>query len=270
MTVISAIISKKCIAVASDSLLTVYNKHQKTFEEIETQKPKIVKVERLKAILSYWGFVAKSRYSQWTTYDFLCRMVKNNINCNSIQDFANYIKENLINEIGSELRTNGIGIHLIGYSKKLTPEFYLISNYADTQYNKFRELSVSSELYGTLIKHHSELSESTTEDKKAETINDFLNKGHMFVYNNGDPAMFNFMYCGYYQTYQVAKKRIPITANEIEVCRFLAREPIQTVANIQRCLYDNEHRLVGGRIHDLVLEKNGMKYSSSSKSAKII
>ena len=55
MTLISALISKKGIAVAPDSMLSIVNKDGSNFY-LEWQKSKIIPIPKLKACISYWGF----------------------------------------------------------------------------------------------------------------------------------------------------------------------------------------------------------------------
>lgn len=274
MTVISAVINRRCIAVASDSLITYEEGNTRIV--LERKKPKIVKVESKKAILSYWGYAATTaKMRGWTTYDFLKKIAKDAYQFESLKLFADYIKEQLNKDVGVKLEYDkkGIGIHLIGYTEvkgEYIPEFYLISNFRITNksYQVEPQLRVSSELYKTLPKSYRKWLHPTNENK-VNAIKTFLNEGKMFIFNNGDPFMFNPVFNGYRKSYRIAKERGILDNNEIERARFLAREPIVCVVNAQKVLFREGSKIVGGRVHDITLEKDTFNYHSSSKSAKI-
>lgn len=274
MTVISVVINKRCIAVASDSLITYEDGDTRVV--IEKQKPKIVKVESKKAILSYWGYAATTaKMRGWATYDFLKKMAKCAYQFDSLNQFAEYIKEQLSKDIGIKLEyfKQGIGIHLIGYVEikgEYIPKFYLISNFKITTkgYIVEPQIKITSELYKTLPKSYRKWSHPTNENKTG-AIKDFLNENKMFIFNNGDPFMFNPFFNGYRKSYIIAKERGFLDNNEIERARFLAREPIVCVVNAQKVLFRKGTKIVGGRVHDITLEKGTFQYNSSNKSAQI-
>ena len=197
MTVISAILSKSCIAIASDSLITTYDK---TNNPLEYGKSKIVYYEKLKCSASYWGLAWNDH--GWSTYDWLEKQKSKSAEIDTLENFANYLRDSLDKELSKMNYENpvhkGIGIHLVGYEKiddKWIPELFLICNYDNTNYSELREkgLGVSRETYGTVTKYLPELKNENYSDKEKRLVvyNEFLNKGRILFYNNGDPIMFN-------------------------------------------------------------------------------
>lgn len=274
MTVISAVINRKCIAMSSDSLITYEDGN--SYHVIEKNKSKIVRVEYLKSILSYWGYAATtSKMYGWTTLKFLMKMAEESHNCSSLKEFANYIKDQLTYAIGAKLKDKKqpIGIHLIGYSEinnEHIPEFYLITNttYVNNNYSIGAEIKVKSMLFTSLPKKYRKWQHPTNENK-ISAIKEFLRDKQCFVFCDGDPVMFNPFFNAYFKAYRTAEKRNILNDDEVERARILAREPISCVANAQRILFKGKKRVVGGRVHDITIEKYTLQYKSSSKSAKI-
>jgi hypothetical protein len=271
MTVISAVISAHCIAVSSDSLITVYNSGKKSYEIIETRRPKIIRLEKFLGAFSYWGLAAKSKYSGWTTYDWLKDISKKTQNFDQLSDYAVYVRNELekeINHLGIAKKNSGIGIHLTGYENYngfQIPELFLISNYTDTTYTKIGALLLSRHLFGTMPDEFKSGFTQLPQVEKQFRVKDFLSKGNMFIFNNGDPEMFNPFFSGYRDAMNLSKKRsILKDTSDIEIYRSMARRPIEMVAKAQRDYYKHDKIIVGGRIHDLVIEKNTGSFSSSS------
>ncbi|MEI8202910.1 MAG: hypothetical protein WCH34_07860 [Bacteroidota bacterium] len=271
MTVISAVISTHCIAVSSDSFLTVYNSRTKLSEIIESKKPKIVRIEKFLGSFSYWGLAAKSKTSKWKTYDWLKSISNDSKDFDKLEDYALYVKDKLkveIKSLGLEKKYTGIGIHLTGYedySGVKIPELYLISNYTDEFYTNIGELSLSRQLFITMPMEYKSDEESLNQSEKQLKVKDYLSKGKMFIFNNGDPDMFMPMLTGYKEAMNIAKNRNAIKdSNDIEIYRNMARRPIEMVTKAQRDFYKKGKIIVGGRVHDLVVEKATGKYTSTS------
>lgn len=271
MTVISAVISTHCIAVSSDSLLTVYNSATKMNEVIESRKPKIVRVEKFNGSFSYWGYAAKSRYGKWTTYDWLKKISNEAQNFTQLEDYAVFVKNQLELEfkvLRVDRKTAGIGIHLTGYEiydGVKIPELFLISNYKDTEYQKIGELNVSRHLFLTMPEEFRVGQENMTQKEKQLAVKEFLAKGKIFIFNNGDPSMFNPLFEGYQSAMSLSKKRNLIkSANDIEIYRSMARRPIEMVTKAQKDFYKEGKIIVGGRVHDLVVVKNTGEFSSTT------
>lgn len=271
MTVISAVISAHCIAVSSDSFITVYNTSTKESEIIEKKRSKIIRIEKFLGAFSYWGLAAKSKYSKWTTYDWLKKISNDSHRFGSLENYATYVRDELDKELKSlkiEKKKTGIGIHLTGYEDYngfKIPELFLISNYTDPTYSKVGELCVSRRLYFTLPDEHKNGNENLTQFDKQNLVREYLSNGKMFFFNNGDPAMFNPIFNGYRDAMDLAKTRKLIKdSNDIEIYRNIARRPIEMVTKAQRDFYKKGKIIVGGRVHDLVIEKTNGKFTSTS------
>jgi hypothetical protein len=271
MTVISAVISTHCIAVSSDSLLTVYNSSTKTSEIIEARKPKIIRVEKFLGAFSYWGLAAKSKSSKWTTYDWLKKISNEAHQFDNLEKFGTHVRDELDKEIKSlriDKKYTGIGIHLTGYEDYngfKIPELFLISNYTDPTYSKIGDLGVSRQLFPTMPDEFKAGQENLTQSEKQLLVKDFLTKGKMFIFNNGDPDMFNPFFSGYRDAMNTAKKRNAIKdSNDIEIYRNIASRPIEMVTKAQKDFYKKGKIIVGGRVHDLVIEKLTGKFTSTS------
>lgn len=271
MTVISAVISTHCIAVSSDSLLTVYNSSTKLSEIIETRKPKIIRIEKFLGAFTYWGLAARSKTSKWTTYDWLKKISNDAHRFDSLESYAIYVRDELDKEIKSlkiDKKSTGIGIHLTGYEDYdgfKIPELFLISNYTDPTYFKIGDLSVSRHLFSTMPDEFKTGNENLTQSEKQFLVKDFLTKGKMFIFNNGDPDMFNPFFSGYRDAMNTAKKRHLLKdSSDIEIYRNIARRPIEMVTKAQKDFYKKGKIIVGGRVHDLVIEKTTGKFTSTS------
>jgi len=272
MTVISAVFSTRCIAISSDSFLTAYNNRTKKYEILEKQKTKIIRVERFTGAFSYWGLAAKSKDSKWTTYTWLSDIASKAQNFDQFDQYAEYVKNQLsieIIRIGISNKDRGIGIHLVGYEEydgMRIPELFLITNFTDPSYSKTGEFSLSRNLFNKLPEELRLGGESLSIHDKQLIVNNYLSKGKLFLFNNGDPAMFNTLFGGYSEAMELAKKRnIVKDSSDIELYRNMARRPIEMVAKAQKDFYKEGNIIVGGRIHDLVIEKNSKRFSSTSR-----
>lgn len=260
MTAISAIISKDWIAAASDSLLTEYNHVSNTIKHLEFRKSKIVPIRQFKACAAYWGL---AKIGNWRTYDFLKEKATEANNYTNFEEFANYICQELqtkLNRIRFQNSSDkGIGIHLIGYESingMQIPELFLISNYTDPNYNETRELNVSRHLYGTLPEEFRN-GETTLSDKQLK-VKDFLDLRRLFIFNNGDPVMFNPAAKAIFEMFNSAKERHQLrqTNNYEEYMRLVSR-PIEIIKKVQKDFFVNDYIRVGGKIHHLLITKRG-------------
>jgi hypothetical protein len=268
MTVISAIISKECVAIASDSLITQLDKN--TFSKpYEYKKPKLVYYHHLKCCASYWGLAFNNN---WDTYDWLESLKKEIGRYQTLEAFANYMKTSLEEHLkrmpnSSDPRYGGIGIHLIGYEYidgAWIPELFFITNYAGTNYNELRPLGLSRETFGTIKKYNPDfvngISDFTSERVK---VQEHLNNNHILIYNNGDPLMFNPAFNTIFGLIKEGQRRnTSKSKNNIEIYRLMVRRPIEIVKTIQKDFYRENQILVGGKIHDFVFDQNGEKKKS--------
>lgn len=119
MTVITAVITQHCIAIATDSFLTSFDMNGNSTIE-EGEQSKIVPIRSLRAAASYWGL---AEYGSWSTYRWLQEKAKeaNQQPCLSLQEFCQLLREDLEEELNGISVQNeivrGIGIHITGYER---------------------------------------------------------------------------------------------------------------------------------------------------------
>ncbi len=268
MTVISAIISKECIAIASDSLITPFDKKTNT-KPYEYKKPKMVYYHHLKCCASYWGLAFNNN---WNTYNWLESLKKDVGKYQTLEAFANYMKTSLeegLNNIpnASDPKYGGIGIHLLGYEYIegiWIPELFFITNYAGTDYKELKPIQLSRETFGTIKKYNSNFTNDTNEfNAQRKKVHEHLNNNHILIYNNGDPLMFNPALNAIYSLIKEGEKRkTSKSKNNIETCRLMVRRPIEIIKSIQKDFYRENQIIVGGKIHDFVFDHAGERKKS--------
>jgi len=263
MTAISAIISKDWISVASDSLLTEISGN--SVKHIEFKKSKIVPIQKFKASAAYWGL---AKVGNWRTYDFLKIMACDAEKFLSFESFANHVYNELNTKLASINVNNptdkGIGIHLAGFEEfegEKLPELFLISNYSNTSYNEIKPLDISRNLYGT-IKDEFKNGENTLDEKRRK-VREHLSNGHVFIFNNGDPQLFNPSAKAITEIFINAANRNVLKDKHLNAYLKLASNPIKIIKMAQQDLFKKEHIRIGGQIHDLLITKEGLMISNT-------
>ncbi|MGD9994851.1 MAG: hypothetical protein AB7S69_16245 [Salinivirgaceae bacterium] len=258
MTAISALISKDWIAAASDSLLTEFDPNSNQIKHIEFKKSKIVPIRKFKAAAAYWGL---AKVGQWRTYDFLKAIAADADKYNSFEDFAVNMRNKLRAKIDGIKFNNpihrGIGIHLIGYeniNNKQIPELFLICNYTDPTYTKVGDLSISRNLYKTLPDEFKKNGISL--DEQRNQIVEFLDSGRLFIFNNGDPALFNPSANTIHAMFKTALDRKVMNKDYNNYMR-LASRPIEMIKKVQNDFFEKDYVRVGGQIHHLLITERG-------------
>jgi hypothetical protein len=258
MTAISALITKDWIAAASDSLLTEYYPNKNQIKHIEFKKSKIIPIRKFKGAAAYWGL---AKIDKWTTYDFLKSLAADSDKFDTFENFANNMRDKLSQKLDSISFSNptykGIGIHLIGYESidnKNVPELFLISNYTDTSYSNVGNLSISRNLFKTLP-DDLRINGETIEGQRKQII-DFLNQGRTFIFNNGDPALFNPAANAIHGMFNVAMSR-QVMKNDYKKYMKLASRPIEVIKILQKDFFIKDYIRVGGKIHHLLITERG-------------
>ena len=260
MTAITALISKNWIATASDSLLTEFNPVTNEISSIEFRRSKIVPIRRFKASIAYWGL---AKVSTWRTYDFLKTMAREADNYDTLESFANEIclklKEKLSRFHFRNPIHQGIGIHLTGFEDdgdRLVPELFLISNYLNSNYNDLRELGVSRNLYETLPDSYRN-NEETLREKRNKIV-EFLDQEKYFIFNNGDPLLFNPTARSLHNIFHSAIERNVIrVVPEFRNYMKLASKPIELIKMFQSDFFNKNKIRIGGKIHRLLITQTG-------------
>ena len=266
MTAISSVINRNCIAIASDSLITVYIKHSKSYKIIEYTKPKILRMEKYHAAASYWGL---AKYGKWDTFEFIKTLLRNSDRNIPLSKLLKFVNKHLHLELerilpGNDLR-KGIGIHVTGFENIdniILPELYLISNFTDPTYSALKRMSVAPQLYGKLLKNYYQ--NGLTRNEQRIRINKFLQTGNFFTYNNGDPVLFNNFAKSIFNSIKILNDRKILGHVSSEVLRSIAKRPIEIIKRIQVDFCPQDRRLVGGKIHDLLITSN-RDYISNSR-----
>jgi hypothetical protein len=267
MTVISAVITRQCIAVATDSLITQI-KEDGSREPLEWERPKIVPILNKRAAASYWGLATFGE--RWSTYDWMRSQAGEAKGFGNLEEFAVYLQGSLdaaLSELPlSNPNDRGIGIHLTGYEHiegYWIPELILLSNFQDTSYSTVADhIHVSRETYKTAFEVP--LREEHSQPDYRKRFNEYLKGGGMLIFNNGDPAMFNPAANSILSGVKTLKQRgILIHPDNKETYRSIAKRPIEIITNLQHDLCLEGHRVVGGKPHDLVITPDG-DYTSTS------
>jgi len=270
MTVISTLVTTHCTVHASDSLLSI-PQPDGTYKYVEWQRPKIVKVEKWRGAASYWGLAKASTY-KWCAYDWLRGMANQGAVHSSPEEFADAVAHGL-NRTLSRLREPvdpGIGIHFTAYERiqgYWIPELFLITNYTDPWYGCVNPagVRVSRETYHQLT--NEDPRPEHREDEYRLRVHNALQNGLIFIYNNGDPEMFNPVAGAMFNALRIARTRGKLRdVSDIKTCIAIARTPVAVVSAIQRDFFQSNTRIVGGKVHDLAITPTG-SYQSNSGDA---
>jgi hypothetical protein len=268
MTVISCVITRYCTVHSSDSLITQLE--NENYKVLESRRTKIVAVRKWRGAMAYWGLAEYDQY-KWSTFNWLQKMASNSSRFASAEEFAKGLKDKLNEEISKmrfiKPKHSGIGIHLTAYEHVKDysiPELFLISNWTDTSYQSVNAdgFRLSRETYGTIfniarIPQHQEV-------RYRLEVHKFLQESKWFIFNNGDPTMFNPAANSILRMFELLAEQGKIAkAGEVGTYHAIARLPIEIVSRIQRDFCRKEARLVGGKLHDLAITPDG-EYSSST------
>lgn len=272
MTVVSTLITRQCTAHASDSLITMLQPDGKR-ETLEWEQSKIVPVRKLRGAMTYWGLAKYDAY-QWSTFDWLKNQVRALADHTTPEDFAHALTQALRNAISQmsfcQQTDEGIGIHLSVYEYVdgyWIPELFLISNWADTSYSSLRSngIGLSRETYHTISN-----CPPLPEHREAQyrlAVHDYLFKGGPIFYNNGDPVMFNSAANAIFSGMRTLAERHQLAAIDTPTKHLaIVRRPVEMISAIQHDFCQTGDRVVGGRMHDLVVTPAG-EFSSTSGDA---
>lgn len=276
MTVISALISKVGIAVATDSMLTTVDKNGSNYY-LEWEQPKLIPIPKLRACISYWGFAGTLKQIPkkdedikwiWQTYEWLKEQCLNPP-FDNLNDFTIDLTEKLKREISkmtfAKPTDKGIGIHIAGFENiegYWIPELFLISNYSNPNYQEIKELGYSRNTYHSIAK----VPPSAEHGKKEFRlqVKQHLDNGGLITYNNGDPIMFNLVSGVFYDAFKIAQQRnVMKRINNVQETIPIVKRPIEIISGIQRDFYLSDKKIVGGKIHDITIANSGLISSLS-------
>ncbi len=260
------------MVLASDSYITELQPDG-THKLTESRQTKLVAVEHFRGALAYWGLATYVRYS-WSTLRWLRGWAGKAREFSSAETFAHSLASALnagISNMQFKSETDsGIGIHFTAYEYidgYWVPELFLISNWSDPTYQSIRAdgVGVSRETCHTLTQQSPAPEHGSPQYRMR--VHKYLQDGGWFIYNNGDPAMFNPAAAAVFRLLEMLSQR-GLLARQEEVTTYLAiaRRPIEIVADAQRDFCEKRSRVVGGKLHDLGITPNGL-YESTTGDA---
>jgi hypothetical protein len=257
MTIISAIIKRDFIIVASDSLI-VRKSGKITGEKYFPNKPKFVAFPKLRCVVSYWGTISIIQNGKdktdWDIHDWLMKKLNAQEQFESVEKFGLCLTKELTaiykKYIWSEFKM--LGIHLVGFESfrgKWIPELFLIIGDSNSWNFNF-----SRRTYGDLKGWENLDNDLITQ---REIYYDVL-ENHYSVYNNGDNEMFNHFFNSFHSAIKSTKNRLHLNnALSKEFFLDLATLPIKQVAHFQNKYYAKSNISVGGKVHALLMNSEG-------------
>lgn len=195
MTVIATIITKHFTAHASDSFITSRTA-KGTSKVHESQETKIVSVPALRGAISYCGLAACP--PDWSTLKWLRKRAAA-AKGSSAEDFARSLARELTTEIRSRHRGRpldrgfGICMHFSAYeyiANCWIPELFHVKNWGQGPHEVLDAFVVTRETYG-ICKGLSDRSEADRGVDRRLCVHNALQDGALFMFNNGDPVLFN-------------------------------------------------------------------------------
>lgn len=286
MTAITALITRVCTAHAVDSLITVETDKDKSTPDDWTFQ-KIVRVEgEFWGAMSFWGYAkADSDTYKWNTPEWLEQQAKK-VGKKTAEEFANQLAKDLQSELskvkfvdkeGKERPTaKGIGIHFTAYEKirgVWVPELFLITNWNSIPYTSIdpNKIHVSRETYSVLERAMNKgVMKTSPTTHGADSCRLFVHQylhasdSNWFIFNNGDPAMFNSFAGGVHNGLRILSSRGALKDKDSpDTYRNLAELPILLVAETQSRFCSDDSQLVGGRVHSLSIQP-GKEYRSET------
>lgn len=270
MTVISTVINRYGTVHASDSLITLRQSNG-TVTQLNWRRTKIVKVERFRGAISYFG-LATCDQCRWSTVSWLAKQSRAAADFSSAEEFANALRDELNREmkrmVFADPRSYGIGMHFTVYENidnKWIPELFLITNFTDPSYKSIHAhgLHVSRETYHTIVNVPADMGHRETRFRL--TVYDHLHAAdNMLIYNNGDPLMFNIAANAILGSFATIAKRGHLSGSrDLRTYLDIARRPVQIVSEAQRHFCSRSYRTVGGKPHDLGISPQGEYYSTT-------
>jgi hypothetical protein len=161
----------------------------------------------------------------------------------------------------------GIGIHFSAYERVdgyWIPELFHIRNWRDTSYSDLlREGVVSTRQTYGILTNDPNVGEHGRNCYRLH-VHEYLQSGHWFLFNNGDPLLFNKAASAILSIMEeLARRRLLVASARVETYRRLVRRPAEVVSRAQTDFCPEGNRLAGGKPHDLAVTPGGI-YSSDS------
>ena len=287
MTAITALITRVCTAHAVDSLVTVETDKDKFTPMIGISRRSSAVEGEFWGAMSFWGYAkADCPKYKWSTPDWR-RAQARSVGKKSAEEFANHLAIDLQSELnkvkfvdkdGNEraYRKKGIGIHFTAYENikgVWVPELFLITNWNSLPYTSIdaNKVHVSRETYSVLERAMNKgVMKTSPATHGSESCRLFVHQylhasdSNWFIFNNGDPAMFNSFAGGIHNGFRILSNRGALKGKEsADTYRNLAELPILLIAETQSRFCTDNSQLVGGRVHSLSIQA-GREYRSET------
>ena len=272
MTVVATIISRHATAHASDSFITSLTRGGNRHIE-EARRTKIVAVPHWRGIMAYYG-LAQVSARKWSTLNWLRAQASTAPKYADPDTFAQTLAIDLQRALRSMgLDKNpaaGIGIHFSVYEhieNYWIPELFHITNWTNTDYDTLRGDGIASsrQTYGNLNLSEPPPSLSPTEQRLL--VREFLRRGGMFIFNNGDPFLFNPVAQSIFAGMRALSQRGWLaSSDQARLLRQLSATPIRVVSQLHRGFSKKGRRVVGGIIHNISITPTGIYDSDTGDS----
>ncbi|MCW5824865.1 MAG: hypothetical protein KIT34_18860 [Cyanobacteria bacterium TGS_CYA1] len=255
MTVISNLLTNRCVVHSSDSFLTILEKNDQ-LRVVESLRPKIVAIRHFRGAISFCGYAGRQNSPM---LDWLAGRCRNAFNFDTPDLFSDWLAQELntwIRTVPAQFR--GLKMHFTAYEDfgfGRVPELFSITNW-DGAYRVLERVTSQRQTILT-ITNNSELPVGEQPDITQRTrVNEFLQRG-LIRYNDGDLELFNALANAMIDSVGVLQDRRDLVTDPVEFAGRLALMPVEAVCNIQRWLGRVGRRGVGGRPHNLIITPDG-------------
>lgn len=267
MTVISTIITRHYTAHASDSFVTI-RRPNGFLEVVEKQAPKLIRVPAWRGVMGYWGLAQHG--DDWNTLAWLRGQAGRAGDYASAADFSMSVAENLTRALSERAfatpQDRGLGIHFTAYEwidNRWVPELFVFSNWTDATYTIVQPggFRLTRETYAALKGRPDDRGEPACRLEVHAALHD---SPLMFLFNNGDPVLFNPIADAILTSFRELSRRGQLQDPTSAATHLsIVRRPVEVVANLVTDLVAPGKRLVGGRPHDLAVSP-GRVYESTT------
>jgi hypothetical protein len=271
MTVITTLITRHCTVHATDSFITELQTDG-TLKVDEAKQTKIIPVKRFRGAMAYWG-LAKIN-GRWSTLDWLHEQVGRAAECEHPEDFARFVTDSLNQELSrlqfAQPIHAGIGIHFTAYEwieDCWIPELFLLSNFSGPSYKGLHDKGVllNRQTFNVAFEDSPKPIHRNPEFRLR--VHKYLREGHVLIYNNGDPPIFNSIAKMIFdQIRTISQRKEFVDADDVATYRKIARTLIRFISVLQEEFVRSGKRRVGGKLHDLSITPTG-EYGSYSGDA---
>ena len=262
MTVVATLITSHFAAHATDSFITE-RMGDGTYKVRESQETKIVRVPHWRGAIAYWGLATHE--PNWWTLEWLRKRAASAGAYSSSADFARSLAGDMTTALGSvglqSPLQGGIGMHFSSYEwveGYWIPELFHIRHWENESYSAVhQEIVVTRETYGA-SQNITDRSEADGDPARRLVVHRVLQDGSMFIFNNGDPLLFNPIAKSIFSAMQEIGRRGHLRdASDVRTHLALVRRPIEIVSRLLSDFAQKDLRVIGGKTHDLAIAPTG-------------